>query len=37
VIITVFIYNYLYISFLMLQRFSLITKSIDTYNSSRSR
>jgi len=32
-----FIYNCLYISSLMLQRFSLITKSIDTYNSSRSR
>ena len=37
VIIAIFVCNYLYISPLKLQQISLITKFIDTYNSSNSR
>ena len=37
VIIAIFVYNYLYFNTLKLQQISLITKFIDTYNSSNSR
>ena len=37
VIIAIFVCNSMYISTLKLQQISLITKSIDTYNSSNSR
>ena len=37
VIIAIFVCNYLYINSLKLQQISLITKFIDTYNSSNSR
>ena len=37
VITAIFVCNYLYISSLKLQQISLITKFIDTYNSSNSR
>ena len=37
VIIAVFVCNYLNVNTLKLQQISLITKSIDTYNSSNSR
>ena len=36
-IIAIFVCNYLYVNILKLQQISLITKSIDTYNSSNSR
>ncbi len=36
-IIAIFVCNYLYVNTLKLQQISLITKSIDTYNSSNSR
>ena len=37
VIIAIFVCNSMYINTLKLQQISLITKSIDTYNSSNSR
>ena len=37
VIIAIFVCSSMYVNILKLQRISLITKSIDTYNSSNSR